>query len=143
MAPKFTKRRQRDDHDPLENTRKKRKQNANKTRPETVTGKAHPKQHKVNPLKSRIRDLKRLLSKVENMPADVRVGHERELAHLERDLEVEQQEVGKSDAKKNMFAVYKKYKMVRFFGMASKHWRIMERRRIYILQKTGKRQSGG
>lgn len=106
------------EHDPLEYTRKKRKQKAFKDRP-AFSGPAHRKEHKINPLKHRIRDLKRLLSKVEDMPADVRLAHERELAHLQRDLQVEQEEVQKSEAKKDMYACYQKYKMVRFFGMNS------------------------
>ena len=59
------------ERNPLEQTRKKRKQNAVKHRPR-FNGPAHRKEHKINPLKSRIRDLTRLLSKVEDMPADVR-----------------------------------------------------------------------
>lgn len=68
-----------------------------------------PKKYSVAPLKTRIRDLRRQLERVERLPADVRVAHERELATCERELAATEAAIKKD----KMLA---RYKMVRFFG---------------------------
>lgn len=62
----------------------------------------------INELKKRIRDVKRLLSKVD-LPADARVVQERALAGYEKDLENETERRDRS-------AMIKKYHFVRFLG---------------------------
>src|SRR2546430_2299778 len=69
---------------------------------------ARPKKYAVNPLKSRIRDLERQLSRAERLPADLRVAKERELAAL-------QYELADTEREKNRSEMVKKYHMVRFF----------------------------
>lgn len=64
---------------PEESSRKRRKTNP--------TPHSQPKLHPVNPIKSRIRSVQRLLNHNEDLPADVRIGHERELQSLQWDLE--------------------------------------------------------
>lgn len=71
---------------------------------------ALPRKNAVNPLKERIRDIKRLLGHAESMPADQRVELERELSVLQHDLEVALSE----NHKQTMIG---RYHMVRFFGM--------------------------
>ncbi|KMP08195.1 hypothetical protein CIHG_07585 [Coccidioides immitis H538.4] len=62
----------------------------------------------VNELKTRIRDVKRLLAKrIDDLPADVRVAKERELAECQRDLE-------KAEVKKQRSKMIQKYHFVRF-----------------------------
>lgn len=70
--------------------------------------KLEPSNHAINPLKSRIRDLKRLLAHKENLPMDVRLNHERELVDCDRDLEAAEREKRKGE-------MIGKYHMVRFF----------------------------
>ena len=67
-----------------------------------------PKAHPVNPLKARIRSLNRLLQHKENLPADVRLNHERELASCTWELAQAETEQRKKD-------LIGKYHMVRFF----------------------------
>ena len=62
----------------------------------------------VNPIKSKIRDVTRLLARADNLPAGVRIEKERALAGYKQDLEVAIREKQKSQ----MIA---KYRMVRFF----------------------------
>lgn len=64
--------------------------------------------HAINPLKSRIRSLERLLKHKENLPADVRLNHERELNSCRYELEEAEREKKKSE-------LIGKYHMVRFF----------------------------
>lgn len=64
--------------------------------------------HAINPIKSRIRSLERLLKHRENLPADVRLNHERELASCRYELDEAEAEKRKSD-------LIGKYHMVRFF----------------------------
>lgn len=63
----------------------------------------------VNRLKSKIRDLSRLLSHSEKLPADVRIEKERALAGYRQDLE----QIEKVKRKQKMIT---KYHKVRFFG---------------------------
>ncbi|KAF2400279.1 hypothetical protein EJ06DRAFT_530269 [Trichodelitschia bisporula] len=72
-------------------------------------GPSRPKKHSVAPLKTKIRDLERLLSRgADNLPADVRLSRERELAAYKHDLEIVMAEKHKLD-------MVAKYRMVRFF----------------------------
>ena len=79
---------------------------------EAASRKSHPRPKKiaVNPIKNRIRDLRRQLQNVD-IAANVRVGHERELANME-------QELMKAEIEKEKNEMIKKYHMVRFFGEA-------------------------
>ncbi|KAL1302053.1 hypothetical protein AAFC00_002498 [Neodothiora populina] len=82
---------------------KKRKTNPHPSR------RLEPSNHAINPLKSRIRSLQRLLShKDEKLPADVRLNHERELASCRYELEEAETEKRKSE-------MIGRYHMVRFF----------------------------
>lgn len=63
----------------------------------------------VNAVKKRIRDVTRLLSRSEDLPADVRLDNERALAAY-------QQELAAADEEKIRQKMIKKYHMVRFFG---------------------------
>ncbi|PKX98202.1 Efg1 domain-containing protein [Aspergillus novofumigatus IBT 16806] len=76
--------------------------------------KIHPPKHEhnhpsVNELKKRIRDVKRLLNRVD-LPADARIVQERALAGYEKDLEDEL-------ARRHRSQMIKKYHFVRFLGM--------------------------
>lgn len=78
-----------------------------------TTGTPRPKQHTVNTIKTRIRDLTRQLARAEtegarDFPADVKIGKERELATLRHELAGEQKEVRRSE-------MIGRYHMVRFF----------------------------
>ena len=75
-----------------------------------LTGTPRPKKRAVRPLKNRIRDLRRLLNNVHNLPADIRVEHERELEANLQDLAVVETDIRKQD-------MLKRYHMVRFFGL--------------------------
>lgn len=63
----------------------------------------------VNAVKKRIRDVTRLLSRAEDLPADVRLENERALAAYK-------QELAEADEEKVRQRMIKKYHMVRFFG---------------------------
>ena len=63
----------------------------------------------VNPIKERIRDIKRLLGHAGSMPADRRVELERELSVLQSDLEI-------ALAENHTQKMIGRYHMVRFFG---------------------------
>lgn len=69
---------------------------------------AAPKSTPINPLKSKIRDLTRLLNNTDHLPAGIRIEKERALAGYKQDLEqaLEEKRNGKLIAK---------YHMVRFF----------------------------
>ncbi|MCJ1389512.1 18S rRNA maturation protein [Xylographa bjoerkii] len=69
---------------------------------------AHPSSHSANSLKSKIRDLTRLLDHSKDLPADVRIEKERALAGYRADLECAQDEKRRAD-------MIKRYHMVRFF----------------------------
>ena len=62
----------------------------------------------INPLKSKIRDVRRLLEHSENLPPGVRIEKERALAGYKQDLE-------KAVEEKNKNQMISKYHMVRFF----------------------------
>jgi len=68
-----------------------------------------PSDRSVNPLKKRQRDLTRLLGHSDSLPADVRIGYERELASCRHDLQIAQDKLRRNQ-------MIKKYHMVRFFG---------------------------
>ncbi|MCJ1401189.1 18S rRNA maturation protein [Xylographa trunciseda] len=70
---------------------------------------ARPSSHSANALKSKIRDLTRLLDHSKDMPADVRMEKDRALAGYRADLESALDEKRKAD-------MIKRYHMVRFFG---------------------------
>lgn len=63
----------------------------------------------VNALKSKIRDVKRVLEHAQKLPLDVRIEKERALAGYSQDLE-------KAENEKEKQRMIKKYHMVRFFG---------------------------
>ncbi|MCJ1384643.1 18S rRNA maturation protein [Xylographa soralifera] len=69
----------------------------------------HSSFHSANTLKSKIRDLTRLLDHSKDLPADVRTEKERALAGYRADLESAQDEKRRAD-------MIKRYHMVRFFG---------------------------
>ncbi|MCJ1284116.1 18S rRNA maturation protein [Xylographa opegraphella] len=69
----------------------------------------HSSHKSANNLKSKIRDLTRLLDHSKDLPADVRIEKERALAGYRVDLESAQGERRRSD-------MIKRYHMVRFFG---------------------------
>lgn len=74
------------------------------------TKKYQPKKFSLNPLKARIRDLRRQLSRNgDDMPANVRVDKERELQACEHELAVAEAERIKQD-------MIPRYHKVRFFG---------------------------
>ena len=85
--------------------RQKRKRHRSSPLP---SKKLRPKKYAVNPLKSRIRDLERQLSRMERLPADLHVAKERELAALKHEL-------ADTGREKNRSEMVKKYHMVRFF----------------------------
>ena len=62
-----------------------------------------------NELKTKIRDIRRLLGYTESLPADVRIEKERELAGYQMDLEI-------VEARRRRAAMIKKYHFVRFLG---------------------------
>ncbi|KAL9039910.1 MAG: hypothetical protein Q9214_004688 [Letrouitia sp. 1 TL-2023] len=62
----------------------------------------------INGLKSKIRDLARMLNHAQNLPAGVRIEKERALVGYQQDLE-------KTKAEQHRQHMIKKYKMVRFF----------------------------
>ncbi|KAL8760691.1 MAG: hypothetical protein Q9184_003138 [Pyrenodesmia sp. 2 TL-2023] len=66
----------------------------------------------VNALKSKIRDVKRVLEHAQKLPLDVRIEKERALAGYNQDLE-------KAENEKEKQRMIKKYHMVRFFGRFS------------------------
>ncbi|MCJ1417008.1 18S rRNA maturation protein [Xylographa parallela] len=68
----------------------------------------HPSHQSANTLKSKIRDLSRLLDHSKDLPADVRIEKERALTGYRADLEGAQNEKRKAD-------MIKRYHMVRFF----------------------------
>lgn len=69
----------------------------------------------INPLKKRIRDLRRVLERKDDLPADVRIGHERELASCQHEVAASQRKIERS-------RMIKKYHMVRFFGKLQRDW---------------------
>lgn len=80
--------------------------------------KLEPKANATGALKSRIRDLKRLLEHVDNepkyrMPANVRIERERELETCEHELEEKLAAAREAEFRSKMIG---KYHQVRFFG---------------------------
>lgn len=74
--------------------------------------KYQPKKYSLNPLKARIRDLRRQLSRNgDDMPANVRVDKERELQACEHELSVAEAERIKQE-------MIPRYHKIRFFGMS-------------------------
>ena len=90
------------------------------------SGVARPKKYSIAPLKNRIRDLKRQLARMENLPADIRVSKERELAAAERELDLEKKEKLRQE-------LVGKYHMVRFFDRRKAERRLKKAKRA--LQK--------
>jgi len=78
------------------------------TRKESSKTPTIPHPTSVNPIKSKIRDVTRLLERSENLPADVRIEKERALAGYKQDLE-------KATREKKRQQMITKYHMVRFF----------------------------
>ncbi len=70
---------------------------------------AQPLDISINPLKKRQRDLTRLLAYTDTLPADIKIGYERELASCRHDLQIAQDKLRRNQ-------MIKKYHMVRFFG---------------------------
>ncbi|KAH7047337.1 hypothetical protein B0J12DRAFT_741268 [Macrophomina phaseolina] len=80
-----------------------------KPAPNPATKKYQPKKYSLNPLKARIRDLRRQLDRTgEDMPANIRVDKERELQACEHELSVAEAERVKQD-------MIPRYHKVRFF----------------------------
>lgn len=90
----------RQDQVPQEPQSKRRKTNP--------TPHSQPKAHPINPLKSRIRSVQRLLNHNDDLPADVRLAHERELQSLQWDLE----QAVRAQQRTEMIG---KYHKIRFF----------------------------
>lgn len=67
------------------------------------------KRASINGIKSKIRDLTRMLNHAQNLPAGVRIEKERALVGYQQDLE-------KTKAEQHRQHMVKKYHMVRFFG---------------------------
>lgn len=96
--------------------------NAGKTRhkrPNAAKDKDSEYGASANALKNRIRDLKRLLAHVDNVPkhkmsASSRIERERELEACEHELEEKTMKARESEYRKKMIG---KYHQVRFFGM--------------------------
>lgn len=65
----------------------------------------------INDLKRRIRDVKRLLTRAENLSPEARIVQERALKGYERDLEQEQ-------ARRQRSEMIRKYHFVRFLGLS-------------------------
>jgi type VI protein secretion system component VasF len=79
---------------------------------------AEPKGPSMSELKSRIRDLKRLLEHVDNvpkhkMPANVRIERERELATCQHELAERSAAAQEAERRRKMIS---KYHHIRFFG---------------------------
>ena len=72
----------------------------------------------VNDLKKHIRDLRRKLIRLQDLPADVRAENERALAAYEQELALAEQ-------KKVRDACIKRWHMVRFFGELEKFWLVI------------------
>lgn len=70
---------------------------------------SHSSSVSVNALKSKIRDVTRVLKHAQDLPLDVRIEKERALAGYTQDLE-------KAKNEKERQRMIKKYHMVRFFG---------------------------
>jgi len=64
----------------------------------------------INAIKKRIRDVKRRLERLEDLPANIRVENERALAAY-------QEELAAAEEEKTRQKMISKYHMVRFFGM--------------------------
>ncbi|GAB7339867.1 hypothetical protein MBLNU457_6400t1 [Dothideomycetes sp. NU457] len=107
---------------PVERTQKKRKTNPHPSRS------LQPSTHATNPLKSRIRSLTRQLARDDTdttskpMPADIRIGHERELASLRSQLADAERARRKSE-------MISKFHMVRFFDKQKAVRRLKRARR--------------
>ena len=118
--------------DPSNRVAKKRKQNPHPGRS------LQPKSHPINPLKSRIRSLQRLLDHDEGvekggMDAGVRIGRERELKSLEWDLA----EAQKEEARRKMVG---RWHMVRFFDRQKATRRLKRAERKLKEDGTGDRE---
>jgi hypothetical protein len=92
----------------------KRKYNNNTTQKQpTNKNSSGDKGLSINDLKRRIRDVKRLLSRAENLSPEARIVQERALKGYERDLEQEQ-------ARRQRSEMIRKYHFVRFLGSSPK-----------------------
>ena len=74
-----------------------------------------PSSTSVNRIKSKLRDVKRVLERSKNLPADIRIEKERALAGYRLDLENAEKEKKKQQ-------MIKKYHMVRFFGQSPPYY---------------------
>lgn len=96
-----------------DNTTPKRRHNNNTTQNQpqnkNFTG---DKGLSINDLKRRIRDVKRLLTRAENLSPEARIVQERALKGYERELEQEQ-------ARRQRSEMIRKYHFVRFLGSSS------------------------
>jgi hypothetical protein len=95
---------------PSSTTHRRKKKSNIKTDTLPFKRSSKPKKHKINPIKTRIRDVQRLLAHETEMQADVRVNLERELASLEQELRTERAAIRRSQ-------LIRTYHMVRFFGI--------------------------
>ena len=98
----------------------------------------------MNTLKSRIRDLRRLLAHVENvgdhkMSAGKRIERERELEACEHELRGKIESSREAEYRKKMIG---KYHQVRFFGTWDSKYRVMSRGTIANAPQTVKRALG-
>lgn len=96
---------------PDHSTTPKRRHNNDNTTQKQPTNKnsTGDKGLSINDLKRRIRDVKRLLARAENLSPEARIVQERALKGYERDLEQEQ-------ARRQRSEMIRKYHFVRFLG---------------------------
>ncbi|KAL9070573.1 MAG: hypothetical protein Q9157_005760 [Trypethelium eluteriae] len=110
-----TKRKGKGRHAPKLNEEKPTRRFRSGPHPMGIEFERHPHKYAVNPLKERIRDIRRALSHKQNMPADRRLELERELSTKQFDLEIAQSDRHKQE-------MVGRYHMVRFFGTEALHF---------------------
>lgn len=96
--------------------------------------KSFKKAHPVNELKSTVRNLRRLLDRNDDLPANVRVEKERALQTAERDL-------GEAEKAKKRSDMIGKYHKIRFFERQKAERRLKKARRE--VKETGEMGEGG
>jgi hypothetical protein len=89
---------------------KRRYNNTTQKQPSNKNSTGDNKGLSINDLKRRIRDVKRLLTKAENLSPEARIVQERALKGYERDLELEK-------ARRQRSEMIRKYHFVRFLGL--------------------------
>jgi type VI protein secretion system component VasF len=112
-----------DGHDDAQKSSRKKHFRTGNTHPHPKGKRLHqsnaePKPNATNALKSRVRDLRRLLEKLDNdpkykMPANIRMERERELEATEHKLAEKTAAAREAELRKKMIG---KYHQVRFFG---------------------------